>query len=427
MDDLSRRLTGLGRAVAEVSDRAADPTTLQNARRRWLSASPPAPQPHASWRRAAWGAASVAFAATVVAIVLLVLRGDPALSFTVGAARDPGAVGQWVAPDGDSPLDLSFSEGTVVTLAPGARTRVTEATQRGASLVIERGAIHAAVKHREEDTQWSFSAGPYKVRVTGTTLDAHWDPTTETFELTMLEGSVLVSGPRLPSGRAVVAGERLVATPTGMELRAGAVARVEASASPSSSSPPPTASEASTAAPSAAPSSASSAIVAAADPSATADDGGWRALMRAGKYKDAMEAAERAGFSAEAGRASAKDLMALADTARFAGRPERAKEALLAMRRRFGSRGTTAFLLGKISADQLRSPGDAITWFEIYLQEEPGGALAEQALGRILEMKKRDAGAARLVAERYLARYPNGAYAALARSLTGKASGAGQR
>ena len=132
-----------------------------------------------------------------------------------------------------------------------------------------------------------------------------------------------------------------------------------------------------------------------------------------------MDAAEAAGFSAEVGRASASDLLALSDAARFAGRPARAKEALLAMRRRFGARGSSAFLLGKIAADQLRSPGEAATWFEIYLQEEPSGPLAEQALGRVMEIRKRDAGAARLVAERYLARYPNGAYAALARSLTG--------
>jgi hypothetical protein len=76
-------------------------------------------------------------------------------------------------------------------------------------------------------------------------------------------------------------------------------------------------------------------------------------------------------------------------------------------------------LLGKIAADQLGSPGEAATWFETYLQEEPGGALAEQALGRMLEIRKRDPGAARATAERYLARYPNGAYAALARSIVG--------
>ena len=90
------------------------------------------------------------------------------------------------------------------------------------------------------------------------------------------------------------------------------------------------------------------------------------------------------------------------------------------MRRRFGSRGRSAFLLGKIAADQLRSPGDAATWFETYLREDPGGALAEQALGRLVELRQRGAPeVARTTAQRYLAAYPRGSYAALARSLLG--------
>jgi len=75
-------------------------------------------------------------------------------------------------------------------------------------------------------------------------------------------------------------------------------------------------------------------------------------------------------------------------------------------------------LLGKIAADQQASYGEAVTWFETYLREEPGGALAEQALGRLLEIKKRsDPSSAKAVAARYLERYPKGAYAALAKSL----------
>ncbi len=59
-----------------------------------------------------------------------------------------------------------------------------------------------------------------------------------------------------------------------------------------------------------------------------------------------------------------------------------------------------------------------MTWFETYLREEPGGSLAEQALGRVMELRRRGApGAARAVAERYLAAYPRGAYSKLAASL----------
>lgn len=414
MDDMSQRLSRLGRTVAGVSDRGADPTTLQNARRRFLSGTNEASAPRR--RTLAW---SLSFAAACVAAIVIFFaarRHEPAISFTTGGASSPGAVGQWVAPQGESGLDLRFSEGTVVTVSPGGRMRVTETSNTGATLLIERGAIHAAITHRDDRTKWSVQAGPFEVRVTGTAFDARWDPATETFELTMLEGSVVVSGPRLPSGRSVVAGEQLLVSTTRMELRAGASAMSLGAPVPppaSCAAPvPPAASDAASAKPSEPPIASAASNTPSGEPS-------WRALIRAGKNREAMDAAEAAGFSAEVARASSSDLLALSDAARFAGRPARAKEALLAMRRRFGARGSSAFLLGKIAADQLRSPGEAATWFEIYLQEEPSGPLAEQALGRLMEIRKRDAGPARLVAERYLARYPSGAYAALARSLAG--------
>ncbi|MFO0592525.1 MAG: FecR domain-containing protein [Polyangiaceae bacterium] len=426
MDDVTKRLSHLGRAVAAVSDRAADPTTLQNARRRFLSGTAEE-TPRALGLRGSLAALfgkgerrrpalvaglSLSFAAACLAALLLVFtwRREPAISFTTDGS--PGAVGQWVAPEGTSALALHFSEGTRVSVEPGARMRVTETSSNGATILIERGTIHAAITHRDERTRWSVQAGPFEVRVTGTAFDARWDPATETFELKMVEGSVVVSGPRLPSGRSVVAGELLLVSTNHMELRAGAApaacatatAPVAANDGPAATNDGPAATSAPTSA-----------------PAATAQSGdasSWKVLARAGKHREAMDAAEAAGFSAEVARASASDLLALSDTARFAGRPARAKEALLALRKRFGAKGQSAFLLGKISADQLRSPGEAATWFEIYLQEEPGGPLAEQALGRLLEIHKREPGAARLVAERYLARYPNGAYAALARSLS---------
>jgi hypothetical protein len=143
----------------------------------------------------------------------------------------------------------------------------------------------------------------------------------------------------------------------------------------------------------------------------------FRDLAAAGKYDEALVAIERAGFAQEIERASSQDLAALADAARYAARPALAKQALLAQRRRFGVRGSSAFVLGKIAADQQGTTADAVRWFETYLREEPNGSLAEQALGRVLELRKGDPSSARATAERYLARYPNGIHAPLARSL----------
>ena len=143
----------------------------------------------------------------------------------------------------------------------------------------------------------------------------------------------------------------------------------------------------------------------------------WQELSAAGKYNEALAAAERAGFAQEIERASSPDLAALADAARYAARPALARQALLAQRRRFGARGSSAFVLGKIAADQQGSAAEAVRWFETYLREEPNGALAEQALGRLLLFKKGDPPTARAIAQRYLERYPGGIHAPLARSL----------
>jgi len=408
MDDLSARITSLGKTVADVSDRSADPATIDQARRRWLSSASPI-------RRSSRRGLSIAVVAAACLAILAVVawpRGSSAISFQVGAPPIRGTVGDWVAAaDGGDAVPMRFSEGSLVTLSPGARVRVLETTARGAGLLLEKGALHAAITHRGGDTSWAVRAGPFEVHVTGTMFDVGWDTATETFDLVMRDGSVVVSGPLLPPGRVVVAGEHLV-----VAVREGrmqlAVPSAEPSATPSCAPDP--AESAECAAPTSAPlasATSSAAAPASAEPS-------WRELAARGKYKDALEAAERQGFEQELERASSGDLLALSDTARFAGRPGRARDALLAMRRRFGAHGRSAFLLGKIAADQQGSSGDAITWFETYLAEEPGGALAEQALGRILELKKaRDPQGARQIAERYLARYPNGAYAALARSI----------
>ncbi len=437
MDKLSERIQELGAAVREVSDASADPSALAAARRRFLaSASSPA-------RRGARRSILVALAAAAclaLVAVVLVRREGAALSFDVGAPPVAGAVGDWVAAEHDAPLGVRFSEGTRVTLAPGARIRVTEISASGAGLLIERGTVHAEVHHQGRDTRWAVRAGPFEVKVTGTTFDAGWDPTTEVFELSMAEGSVGVSGPLVPTGRVVVAGERLrIAVREGrMELTtsrdaAGAVgeptapvpAQPATTAGPIAPEPAVAGGESGPAiagagsGPAAAgagsgPATGSSS----AAPAAVAEDVAWQKLAAAGKYREALEAAERRGFAQELERGSSAELLSLSDTARFAGSPARAREALLAMRRRFGAKGRSAFLLGKIAADQQGSPGEASTWFETYLREEPGGPLAEQALGRLLEIKKR-AGpeAARPIAERYLAAYPNGAYAGLARSV----------
>ncbi len=347
MDDVTKRLDHLGRAVSEVAERIAAPAAIELSRRRFLSAAPP----RRRGRSRTIGA--LAFAACFSLVALLVgrqaARPSP-VSFQVGAAGERGAVGAWIAATGGEALPLRFSEGTTVVLAPRTQVRVTETSTQGAGLLIEQGQVEASVVHVGQDTRWMVAAGPYQVRVTGTRFRAAWSPSTETFELSMVEGSVVVTGPLLPNGRVCQAGERLRASTRDgrLEVRTARAEGVET---------PTELVEAARAPGPFVPSLEGASVLPAAPPGASnrapgsPSEPAWRALFAAGKYKEAFVAVERVGFAAEIERASTGDLLALADVARYGGRPADARAALLAARAR-GSRGRSAFLLGKVAADQ---------------------------------------------------------------------------
>jgi TolA-binding protein len=141
----------------------------------------------------------------------------------------------------------------------------------------------------------------------------------------------------------------------------------------------------------------------------------WRALEASGKYADAVKTAERHGLSNVYQGGTADDLLALSRASRFAGRTDVARDALMACRARFAGSAQaamSAFLLGRSA-----NGAQAANWFSTYLKEQPGGALAREALGRIVEAYQAagDRVSARAAAERYLNRYPDGPHATLAR------------
>lgn len=424
MGHLNNRLEKLGQVVSETSDHLADPTAIAAARRRWLESPQAAPR-MANRRRAAFvlAAACVLCAALVSSLI----RQPSAISFSIGSPATRGSVGEWIAAGSDGPSVVRFSEGTSLTLAPRAKLRITETTAHGAGVLLEQGRVEASVVHTGADTRWALRAGPFDVRVTGTRFEAAWDPVSETFEIAMREGSVVVRGPVLSSERALIAGEKLrISTREGVlslhTAQPSAPPQDVAPAASTALAPPrdtASAEPVASAAPAAATPAADleRAAKVASTASAADREPSWRELAGAGKYKEAFAATERVGFLQEIERASPADLSTLTDIARFAGRPALAREALLAQRRRFGARGRSAFLIGKTAADQQGNSAEGVRWFEIYLGEEPGGALAEQALGRIMELTKKDSAAARSAASRYVARYPSGSYAGLARSI----------
>jgi len=151
----------------------------------------------------------------------------------------------------------------------------------------------------------------------------------------------------------------------------------------------------------------------------------WIEHYGAGRFGLAVEEAEKTGIDNLIGKLGSGDLWRLADAARAAGRHGLAARVLLGYRERFPGEHrarTAVFLLGRSAVEQRGDHREAIRWFETYLAESPGGPLAREALGRLMDSYTRVGMTrkARSIAEKYLNDYPEGPSANQARSLADK-------
>jgi len=344
------------------------------------------------------------------------------LEFEVGASRARGVPGTRLEGGATDTLPLRFSDGTEMVLAAGARGRVLSLAASGAEIVLERGTLHASVARRPTSA-WVVGIGPFDVHVKGTRFDATWLPAREVFSLRMFEGVVTVTGPCLPAPRTLTAGEEidLTCTPGTPAAAPPARAPIDVGDAPAATRAPPP--ETPFASPEPPPHARHTTR---REP--TGEDGTgiapatWRALMAAGDARGALEALERtADLSAACAGAPAGDLMRLGDEARARGKRAHAVRLYTSLRGRFpggDAAAVAAFHLGQVGFDQGGSRADARAGFAAYLAERPDGPLAREALGRLLELESEtDPAAARELARRYLARFPHGPHAALARSL----------
>ena len=405
-------LERLGRAIAASQEEAIAPI-VEQARSR-LRAQPPAP---ARAPRRAWAAALAAVAA--VAAFVFVIHGRARAPLTFEVANAHGVVGTWfLAPEGEQ-VPMRFSDGATVLLSPRAHGQVVEVTPDGARVTITRGRAAVSVP-RTPGVRYRFDVGPFAVAVTGTRFDTSWDPASEVFELDLQDGSVRVSGPTLDGERVVVAGQRLriaLAVPESAISDGDVDAEAEADAPANADALAPAPSE-EEAAPSPVRALASAAPHAPA-PIASGPPA-WRKLADDGRYAEALAAAS-ARFDVLVSTSPAGDVVALADTARLGGDPARAKRAYQAARSRFpGSTDAAlaAFWLGRMAAEA-KDDVEAARWFETFLRERPDDRLAREALGRLMEARDRhgDVAAAQALAAQYLAKYPDGPHAKLARKL----------
>lgn len=324
--------------------------------------------------------------------------------------REAELVGSWVSAK-DETKQLRFSDGTLVSLHPHTKLQVEGTTSAGARIVLNEGRALAQIEPLP-GAKWRFDAGPFTVRVTGTEFDVAWFPEQGLFEIALHQGSVTLTGPSIEGTKAVRKGDFLrvqVPQKTALAVPSAPKQTTQQSAPAAKFDPAENVDSAQKA------DSAQNSGKTAASSSPARPEQDWRSRLAAGEMKEALSAIDGAGSNRVLEGASARELWAVSDAARVHGRPELARDALLALRKKHGTHGETAYLLGKVHADQLNSPAEAIRWFDTYLSESPQGALAEQALGRLVELQ---AGTARgrKAARSYLERYPNGSYAEFARS-----------
>lgn len=398
-------LSRLGERIRSEQDRwlgQREPWKRAQSSLKWQS---PPPVRGGLPRQVIWALAAVPFA-LALGVLLRTSSSHPEV-VTAKIADRPYESGAPIVAPATAPVPVEFSDGSSVVLAPNAHASVDALGVSSAEVTLAKGKAQVHVVHRRK-TSWSINAGPYKVRVTGTRFAVQWNPEQEAFELAMSEGSVVVTGCDFGArGRRVLANETVRATcpkPAAEQAPAPVVAEAKPVVEPPKAEPRP---------------------VRRAEPRSARSERGdadkWLKLARAGEYKDAYRHL-REIFDDELAARGGDELLLMADVARLSGHASRAEKAYRTVRARFArspQAANAAFSLARLLFDQRQAYGEAARWFEVYLEEEPAGPFAREALGRRVEALHRagDARAARTEAARYLRLYPTGPHATAVRGL----------
>lgn len=325
--------------------------------------------------------------------------------------------GGYLSEVGAHGIRLDFSEGSRFELTPATRARLRAVTDEGARLVLDRGTASFRITPNPS-RRWSVEAGPFVVSVRGTDFTVHWEPTSEKLEVQLRRGRVAVSGPIVGDELVLRPGQDLTVNLPNRETVISEASPQQSAAPSAASAPVPSDVPSKLAPPRAAPSSSARVVEAPGANSARH----WREALAKGEWDRILADAERDGIDASLNTVENDELFALADAARYRHRPELARAALLRARARFPSspRAVEAtFLLGRVEEQRAGGKLAALGWYDDYLSLAPSGTYAAEALGRKLVLVRETQGteSARRIASEYLRRFPNGSYAAAARTL----------
>jgi FecR protein len=379
--------------------------------------------PQRSIRVRAW-LAGFATASAVAGLALLALlalpaRTEPALSYAIEGTV--ASQGNAIASPLGGASRLRFSDESRIDLGPATNVTVETLDARGAQIGLVDGALDVYVKPRP-NASWRFVAGPFRVNVKGTAFHLAFSADRGQLTLQMKSGLVEVLA---PPNRTIAVGNG-----ESLELFAEPAQAGAPQAVPPAVAPPavpvhvePTPAIVGRTAPAASRFSGSteSARHRMAMPSSEPAPVAWSKLLSKGDFASVITDAERRGIGNAIAQASAADLSALADAARYTKRYDLARQVLLGMRSRFvGAEQArdASFFLGRLAEAVPDRSGTALGWYETYLREVPGGLYASEALGREMALLAPNAPErTRKVAGHYLARFPHGPQSELARSL----------
>jgi hypothetical protein len=317
---------------------------------------------------------------------------------------------------------LHFSDGSEVALGEGAHVRVRSTDLHGAQVTLEDGEAHVYVVHAQ-GTRWAFDAGPFVVNVTGTAFGLSWHEDVQRLDVRLENGTVTVSGPASDAPLALRAGQWLTVRGGNVLIR-GLNPEEGAESVPSTTNggdAPPSEDLAPIAPITTGREVGEPSDVHRAGPRRSSEHH-WAEDLAAGRFETIVAQATTLGTETAMNQSSADEVAALADAARYTRRQDIAHGGLMALRRRFPSSEhahVAAFHLGRMSEAE-RDARTALSWFDTYLAEDPGGSYASEALGRKMTLVQQIEGkqAARTLADAYLRRFPGGTYAAAARALT---------
>jgi FecR protein. len=378
-----------------------------------------------------------------------------------------GAEGQWLESTQEQSLPLLFAERSALTLQGQTRARVVASTKRSVEVFLEEGNIKAEVASKGA-RRWMVKAGPYEIRDIGTRFSVQWQRSLSELDVTVWEGRVKVNGPALgEAGVVVSASEKFRIDIFGKTTFSNLSSPVETSSESDGDDTSEVASDtesdnqamSDTILPGAKersrtastgkkrirhtsrvhnenfdrttiPESYSSSSGSSNSPSYQTSSLGslmknlpedWQELCDQGRYTEVMALAKKSGLEHWLLTLDLPELWRLAEAARYAKQDKEANHVLVAVRERFPytwHARVAAYLLGRLAMQQSQDSKLAVKWLTTYLNEDPDGSLAEEALGRLVSVyqhlgQKREA---QETAKTYLQRYPNGMFTFLAKS-----------